>query len=131
MSSLSLVAVVELIGRAMVASLYLTSGIRKLFNPAWTRQQIIDAGIPMPAVAYPITLAADLIGGTSLLLGWHASVAAAVLAAFTLLIAFTVHRNWSDRATLNLFLMDITIIGGLLVIAANGAGPLSLMAWLG
>lgn len=131
MSSLSLVAVVELIGRAMVASLYLTSGIRKVANPAWTRQQIIDAGIPMPAVAYPITLAADLIGGTCVLLGWNASAAAAVLAAFTLLIAFTVHRNWSDRATLNLFLMDITIIGGLLVIAANGAGPLSLMAWLG
>ena len=58
-------------------------------------------------------------------------VDAAMLAVFTTAIAFTVHRNWSDRATLNLFMMDFTIIGGLLAIAVHGAGPLSLDAWLG
>ena len=131
MPSLTLLAVVEFLGRVLVAQLFLVSGMRKLFNPARTKEQITNAGIPMPALAYPITVAADLLGAAALVLGWHANAAAAMLAVFTCVIAFTMHRNWSDRATLNLFMMDLTIVGGLLVIAAQGAGPLSLTAWLG
>ena len=131
MSSLALLAVFEFLGRVFVAQLFVIGGFRKVTDPARVKQQITDAGIPMPAVAYPISVAADVIGSVGLLLGWHVSEVAAMLALFTTAIAFTVHRNWSDRATLNLFMMDFTIIGGLLAIAVHGAGPLSLDAWLG
>lgn len=131
MSSLSLVALVEFIGRALVASLFLISGTRKAFNPARTKEQITEAGIPLPAVVYPITLMIDFVGGLSLLFGYRVSEAAVVLALFTLLIAVTMHRNWADRAIQNQFLMDITITGGLLVICANGAGPISVASWMG
>lgn len=130
MSSVSLFAFIEFLGRAMVASLYFFGATRKLMAPALTKKQIKDAGIPMAGVAYPIVLCVELLGGLGLVVGYRVSEAAAALAAFTLVIAVTMHRNWADRATLNLFLLDITIIGGLLVICGHGAGPISLASWL-
>lgn len=120
----------EFIGRALLATLFLISATRKLFNPERTRGQIAGAGIPLAGVAYPVTLVLEYVGALLLLSGYYVTEAAFALALFTTTIAVTMHRNWSDRLNQNMFLMNMTVTGGLLVLAANGPGPISIASWI-
>ncbi len=118
-------------GRLLIAVLFLMSGLGKIAAPAATIGYIASAHLPVPEAAYGVSLVVELIGGLLLVLGYRVRLVAAVLAVFTLGAALGFHNNFADQNQMIHFMKNIAIIGGLLQVAAFGAGGFSLDARAG
>lgn len=114
----------ELAGRFLLASLFLLSGLSKLGAYTATAAYMSSAGVP--GALLPVVIATEVLGALAVILGWKTRVAAALLAGFSLLAAFTFHNNFADQIQMIMFLKNVSITGGFLLLIANGAGPLSL-----
>ena len=114
----------ELAGRALLASLFLLAGLSKLGAYSATAAYMASAGVP--GALLPVVIATELLGALAIILGWKTRVAATLLAGFSLLTAFTFHNNFADQTQMIMFLKNVSIAGGFLLLVANGAGPLSL-----
>jgi len=117
---------IALIGRIFLAVLFLLSGLSKLGAPAATQAYIAAMGLPAPVLAYVGATAVELIGGVLLIVGFRVRTVAAGMAVFTLLTAVFFHANFADQNQMIHFMKNIAIIGGLLQIAAFGAGRFAL-----
>ena len=120
-----------LIGRVLLALLFLDSGYGKIGGFAGTAGYIGSTGLPMPEVMAGAALVVELIGGILLVIGWKARWAALALAVFTLVATFLFHNYWTMPAAQQMmqklmFLKNLGIIGGLLFVAAYGAGRFSV-----
>ncbi len=123
----------NLAGRVLLASLFLPAGISKLTDFAGTVGYIASVGLPLPAVGAVLALVVEIAGGLALIAGFGTRIAALVLAAFTLVASFFFHAFWAvpaDQALMVqlLFFKNVAVVGGLLALAANGAGGWSLDA---
>jgi len=123
-----------LVGRILLALMFVTSGFGKLADIGGTAGYIAGvAGLPMPAVLAVAAGVLELAAGLAIMTGFAARWAALALAAFTLLASFLFHAYWAVPAEQQfmqqlLFMKNISIAGGLLIVAALGAGPASLGA---
>ncbi|HEY4250021.1 MAG TPA: DoxX family protein [Roseomonas sp.] len=115
-------------GRLLIAILFLLSGLGKISAPAGTQAYIAAAGLPAPFLAYLGALAVEIGGGTLLVIGYRTRIVALVMAGFTLVAALFFHSNLADQNQMIHFFKNIAIIGGLLQVAAFGAGAFSLDA---
>lgn len=113
-------------GRALLAAIFLYSGVGKIFDPAGTLAYIASAGLPAPPFAYAVALLVEIAGGLMLLTGYQARFAAAFLAAFAVSSALLFHRDFGDANQVIHFLKNVAIAGGLLQVFAFGAGAYSL-----
>ena len=118
--------ITTLIGRALLSLIFIMSGLGKVADPAGTIGYISSVNAPMPEVAYGIAVFVELVLGFSLLIGFKARLAAAGIAVFTLMAAFLFHNNFADQIQMIMFMKNITIVGGLLLIVAHGAGGFSV-----
>lgn len=121
----------SLAGRLLVAFLFLPAGISKIFGFAGTVGYIGAMGLPAPTLAAIAAILIEVLGGAALVLGFYTRFAAIALAIFTLIASVVFHAFWAVPAeqafvTQLLFTKNIAVIGGLLVIAAFGAGKYSL-----
>ena len=124
------------IGRALIAFLFVPAGIAKIGGFVGTMGYIAAMGVPFPSVAAVIAIVAELGLGLLLLAGYRTRWSALVLAVFTLVITLIFHAFWGIPAEMVMseqqaFFKNIAIVGGLLGIAAWGAGAWSLDAKLG
>ena len=124
---------IALIGRLLLAYLFIPAGIGKLTGFAGTVGYITSKGLPMPEVAAGLAIAAELGAGLLLLVGFQTRWAALVLTLFTLAAGFFFHNYWAvpaDQAMVQqlMFNKNVAIAGGLLAFAAFGAGAFSLDA---
>jgi len=103
-----------------MALIFLLSGVGKIAAPAATQGYIASTGLPFPLVAYLVAIVVEVGGGLLLVAGFQTRVVALVLAAFTLATAIIFHTAFGDQ--------NLAIVGGLLQVAAFGAGSLSLDA---
>lgn len=122
-----------LAGRLLLALLFLPAGIGKLTGFAGTVGYISSAGLPMPQVAAVVALVVEIGGGVALIAGFGTRLAALVLALFTLVASFSFHNYWAVPADQQfmqqlLFFKNIAVTGGLLTLAAWGAGAWSVDA---
>jgi putative oxidoreductase len=115
-----------LVGRILIAVLFLMSGISKLAAPAATQGYIAAMGLPLPMVAYFGSMLVELIGSVMLILGFQVRIVAAGMAVFTLLTAVFFHTHFADQNQMIHFLKNFAIMGGLLQIVAFGPGRFSL-----
>ena len=113
-------------GRVLLAALFLVSGIQKLFVPAMIQGYIASVGLPAPSLVYAITVVIEIGAGALLLVGFRTRLMAWILAAFTVAAALLFHRALGDPNQFVHFLKNLAIAGGLLHIAAVGAGAFSL-----
>jgi putative oxidoreductase len=114
------------VGRLLIAALFLVSGLGKIAAPAMMQGVIASAGLPFPLLALLIAIVIEIGGGILLILGYQSRIVASVMAIFTVAAALGFHRNFADQNAMAHFLKNISITGGLLQIAAFGAGSLSL-----
>jgi putative oxidoreductase len=121
-------ATIATAGRVLMAILFLLSGLSKLAAPAATIGYIGAAGLPVPSLAYVAALGVELGGSVLLLAGFHARIAAAILAAFTIAAALAFHSNFADQNEMIHFMKNVALVGGLLQVVAFGAGSFSLDA---
>jgi putative oxidoreductase len=117
-----------LLGRLLLAVIFLLSGYGKLTAASGTIAYIESAGLPAPTLAYAVALVVELVGGLLLVVGFQTRLAALVLALFTVAAAFGFHSNFADQNQTIHFLKNIAIAGGLLQVVAFGAGALSFDA---
>lgn len=117
---------VSLTARVLLSQIFIISGLSKAANPAGTIGYIQSVGAPLPEVAYTIALFVELVLGIALLVGFQARLAAAGIAVFTIVAGFLFHNNLADQIQQIMFLKNLTIAGGLLMVVAFGAGAFSL-----
>jgi putative oxidoreductase len=121
---------VAFVGRLLLASLFLISGLGKLAAPAATKAYIVSAGLPLPDLAYIGAVIVEVGFGLAFLLGYRTRIVATVMALFTLAAAFAFHAHFGDSNQQIHFLKNLAITGGLLQIAALGAGSWTVDALL-
>ncbi|MCQ8895256.1 DoxX family protein [Limnobacter humi] len=119
------------IARILLALMFVLAGFDKLTHFSGTVGFIGSAGLPVPEVLAAITLTVEIVGGLALITGIQARLAGFVLAGFTLLASITFHNFWAvpaDQAYVQqlLFMKNISVAGGLLLVAALGAGQWKL-----
>lgn len=122
-----------LIGRILLAMLFLPAGLSKIGGFAGTVGYIGSVGLPLPAVAAVLAIVVEVGGGLALIAGFGTRIAAMALAVFTLVATFAFHNFWAMPADAVMvqqlmFFKNIAVVGGLLALAALGAGKLSLDA---
>ncbi len=116
------------LGRVLLSILFVFAGVGKIANPAGTIGYIASTGAPFPELGYGIALIVELGFGIALLVGFQARIVALVLAGFSIVTALMFHNNFADQIQMIMFLKNVTIAGGLLLVVAHGAGSLSLDA---
>lgn len=119
------------VGRLLLAALFLPAGIGKLTGFSGTVGYISSVGMPLPTVAAALALTVEILGGLALVFGFGTRIAALVLAFFTLMASFYFHAYWAVPADQQmvmqlLFFKNVAVVGGLLVLAAFGAGGWSV-----
>ena len=126
--SIPLSSSLALCARVLIAVLFVFSGVSKLQDPSGTIAYIESAGLPYPAVGLVLAVVVEILGGAALILGYWTRWVAAVLAAFSVAAAMAFHSQFGDQNQLTHLLKNLAIAGGLLQVAAFGAGRFSLDA---
>jgi len=120
-----------LVGRCLIAALFLVAGTRKVLAFAGSAAYFTKLGFPAPEAMTALAIAIEIGGSLMLILGWKTRWAALLLAIFTVVATLMAHRFWQFDAAqfanqLNHFLKNIAIVGGLAFVAAVGPGRASV-----
>ncbi len=113
-----------LAGRILLSGLFLFSGLGKI--GAYAASAGYMAALGVPTALLPLAIATEVLGAIAIILGWQTRVTAFLLAGYSLLTALIFHTNFADQIQTVMFLKNLSIAGGFLLLVANGAGPLSL-----
>jgi putative oxidoreductase len=113
-------------GRLLIGLPFAMSGLGKLAAYGPTTAMISAVGLPVPPLAFAVAVAVELGGGLLLIAGFRVRPIAVALALFCLATAVSFHSNFADQNQMIHFLKNIMIAGGLLQIAAFGAGAISV-----
>lgn len=125
----------SLLGRVLIALLFIPAGFGKIAGFAGTAGYIASKGVPLPEVAATIAIAVELGLGLLLLVGLQTRWAALGMAFFTIVITFIFHAFWAVPVEQvvqqqQAFFKNIAAVGGLLTIVAWGPGAWSVDARL-
>jgi putative oxidoreductase len=118
--------ILSLLGRLLMSSIFVISGVGKIAAPAATMGYIAAMGLPFPAVALAGAIAVEVGGGLLLAFGLQTRLVALALAAFSVFTGFVFHGAIGDQNQMIHLLKNLAMAGGLLQIAAYGAGGWSL-----
>ena len=111
-------------GRILISLIFVVSGISKLGNYSGTQGYMESVGVP--GMLLPIVIAVELLGGLAIIFGWHTRIAAFLLAGFSMVSAVLFHGNFGDQMQMIMFMKNLALAGGFLMIVALGAGPWSI-----
>ncbi|HEU5153518.1 MAG TPA: DoxX family protein [Gemmatimonadales bacterium] len=118
------------IGRVLFSAIFIVSGLGHFTIGMidFAAQQ----GVPMANVLVPLSGLLAVVGGLSILLGFHARFGAWLVVLFLVVVTPAIHHFWtfSDPAAravqMGMFMKNVAMLGGALLIVFFGAGPLSL-----
>lgn len=114
----------NLVGRILLAHIFLLAGINKITGYSGT--QAYMEGMGVPGMLLPLVILLEIGGALALIVGWQTRWAAYALALFSIVAAIIFHSNLAEQIQMILFMKNWALAGGLLVLAANGAGAFSL-----
>jgi len=120
-----------LLGRILIALIFLASSFGKMTGFSATAGYIAGKGLPLPQLLAAGSILVELGGGILLVVGWRARWAAAALLVFTALAALFFHAFWTvapEQAQNQMvhFMKNLAMMGGLLYIVVHGSGPFSI-----
>lgn len=116
--------IMYLAGRVLVAHIFLLAGLQKIGSYAGTQGYMESMGVP--GMLLPLVILVEVGGAIALIIGWQTRWAAAGLALFCVLSAALFHTNFADGTQMIMFMKNLSIAGGLLFIAAHGAGAYAM-----
>jgi putative oxidoreductase len=124
MDQIKLTGAIDLLGRLLLAALFLFDGWTVVNNYGGASDYLAQFGVP------PLLLAPALVlqvgGGLLVAIGWYTRLAALALSLFCISTALIFHNQFGDSGEVIQFWKDLAIAGGFLVLAAHGAGAFSL-----
>jgi putative oxidoreductase len=120
-----------LLGRVLIAAIFVLSGISKISGFEGTVGYIASKGLPFASLGAIAAIIVELGGGMMLIVGWKARWAAAAMLLFTVVAAFIFHNFWgapADQAQNQMihFMKNISMAGGLLFVIIHGSGAVSI-----
>jgi putative oxidoreductase len=126
-------APVVVVARLLLALMFILAGFSKFAGLEGTAGYIASKGLPMPAVLAFLTALLEVVGGLALAIGFQARIAGLALAVFTLVASVLFHNFWAmpaDQAFVQqlMFMKNLAVAGGLLLVFSFGAGPASVDA---
>jgi putative oxidoreductase len=127
--------VLLLAGRLLVGWIFVESGWRKLMGMEAFVASLVTRRVPYASVLGWIGAPVEFLGGIAILLGFYTRWAAALIILFTIIATLIGHRYWeiadaaARRNQASHFAKNLTIIGGLILLAATGGGRFSVDGW--
>lgn len=121
----------SLIGRLMLAAIFIVSGVDKISGFQGLIGAIASKGLPMAEVLAVATIVIEIAAGLMLVAGWKSRWAAFLLAGFTAIVTVLFHNFWAMPEAQKMmqqiqFMKNVAIIGGLLLVMAFGPGRISV-----
>jgi|SRR5690554_1778317 len=119
--------ITDLLGRIFLAAIFLSAGLSKLgAGYEGTAQYMAAMGIS--PLLLPAVIATEVAGAVAIIIGFQIRIVAFLLAGFSVLAALYFHWDFADQIQSILFMKNIAIAGGLLVLTNYGARQFSLDA---
>jgi len=109
--------IVEVFGRILLSTLFLVEGVKKFFFQEETIMYMEDYGVS--EILFFPSLSLEIVFPVLLIVGYKTRFSASIMALFTLTVALIFHTNFDNQMESIIFLKDIAIAGGFLIIAAN------------
>ena len=116
--------ILEFFGRLLLSALFLIEGVGKITVQEDVIMYMEDYGVP--GVLFVPAIVLEILFPLLLIVGYRTKWAAAVMALFTFAVAIIFHTDFSEGMQMIMFLKDIAIAGGFMIVAANGPGKISL-----
>lgn len=122
---------IVLLGRIFYSAIFILGGIDNLVD-AKAVSYAASAGIPFPSVLVPLAGLVALLGGMSILLGLKAKIGGWLLVLFLVPVTLMMHNFWAvadpqmRMMQMINFEKNLSLLGGAILIAYFGSGPLSL-----
>ena len=117
--------VIELAGRLFLGHIFLLAGLNKLGEGyAGTAGYMESMGVP--AGLLPLVIATEIVAGLMVIVGFKVKWAAYALVGFTVVASVVFHSNLADQMQMILFMKNLSIMGGLLLLSVHGAGRFSI-----
>ncbi len=117
--------IIELAARVLLGHIFLMAGLSKLGTSyAGTAGYMESMGVPGGLL--PLVIALEIVGGLMVIIGFQVKWASYALAGFTLIAGVIFHSNFADQMQMILFMKNLSISGGLLLLSVHGAGLLSV-----
>ena len=120
----SLINLGSLFGRILLATIFLVSGINKVREFESTAKWM--EGFSVPEILLPVVIAFEILAAIALVIGWRTQITALFLAGFCILTAAIFHSDFESQIGTILFMKNLAIAGGFLILAVNGPGQFSL-----
>ncbi len=117
-----------LIGRLLISVLFLMAGLSKISGYVSTQGYMEAMGVSGSLL--PLVIILEVIGAITIIVGFKTRFTALLLAGFSVLSACIFHADFTDQMQTILFMKNIAISGGFLLLIANGAGTFSVDAVL-
>lgn len=113
----------QLVARIFLGHIFLLAGVSKIGAYEGTQAYMDAMGVP--GALLPLVILLEIGGGLAIVAGWKTKWAAVALAAFSVVAAAIFHNNFADQTQMILFMKNIAIAGGFMLLAAHGAGAYS------
>ena len=116
----------NLASRILLAYNFIMAGIGKLGAEAYAGTQGYMQAMGVPGALLPLVILTELGGGLLLLVGFQARLVAFLLAGFSLISAVIFHYQPADQMQMIMFMKNLAIAGGLLLVTQYGAGAFAI-----
>ena len=116
--------IVEFFGRLFLSSLFLVEGLGKVSMQEDVIMYMEDYGVP--GILFVPATVLEILFPLLLIVGYKTKWAASIMALFTFSVAIIFHTDFGEELQMVLFLKDIAIAGGFMIIVAYGPGKISL-----
>ena len=114
----------QLVARVFLGQLFLIAGLGKIGAYEGTQGYMEAMGVP--GVLLPLVIMLQVGGGLAIIVGWKTKWASIALAAFSVVAAVIFHNNFAEQTQMILFMKNISIACGFLLLSVHGAGAYSL-----
>jgi putative oxidoreductase len=115
----------SLIGRILLVLIFLNSGIGKIGNFEGTAQVMAKFGMPYTRFLLFGAIVFELAGSLSIILGYFTRWGALLILIFLIPTTLIFHTNFGDRVQMIMFMKNMSMFGGCLLLLAAGPGRLS------
>lgn len=131
----TLTRIFPLVGRVLLSLIFVAIAVGKITGWTGFSEYMGTRHLVAIPVLLTLSMAVEFAGGISVLIGWRARSAALLLLVYLIPVTAIFHNFWAAQgmeAQIEMmnFLKNVAIMGGLLLIAAFGAGPYSVDSWL-
>ena len=112
------------IGLLLISFMFLMSGLNKIGNYSNTSSWMEAMGVSGSFL--PLVIIFEMLAAVAVIVGWQTKIAAFLLAGFCILSGLIFHSDFSNQIEMIMFMKNIAIAGGFLILVVNGAGNYSL-----